>query len=114
MKRNLILGSRIKRLREDLRLTQEEAAARIYISQAYWSRLEKGDTPSRGLTERLIEEFKLPREEWLAITGYLVSGTTRGEDLARIEEKLDRVLRLLERQQQAEPVSARFVYWPEC
>ena len=32
----------MKKLREKLRLTQVEAAARIRVSQAYWSRLEAG------------------------------------------------------------------------
>ncbi len=46
------LGDRIKRLREELMMTQTELAERAALSQSYIAKLEPASDPGRGKTVR--------------------------------------------------------------
>jgi transcriptional regulator with XRE-family HTH domain len=75
------LGDRIKKVRQDLGLTQTEFAQKLGVTQSYISALEKGkEIPSDTLLN-LIASLSYVKEEWLK------DGT--GEKLKNIEDIIE-------------------------
>ncbi len=62
------LGGRVRALRRERRLTQEDLAVRARISPIYVSMLERGESsPSMAVAGRLAEALQVPRSElWRA------------------------------------------------
>jgi transcriptional regulator with XRE-family HTH domain len=55
------MNEQLKRVREERRWNQQEAAARLGVTQAYLSMLERGQRrPSSSLTRRLMQVYELP------------------------------------------------------
>jgi transcriptional regulator with XRE-family HTH domain len=81
------VAARIRKIRDEHTLTQEEAAARAGVGLRQWQRWEHGKSqPYRSNIERLIREFGVSPADFY-------EAATAGEDrLERIEAKLDRVL----------------------
>jgi len=54
--------------RDDQRLSQEEAAARLQVSQPYYSRLERGlQFPKRTLARQIADRTGVPLESVLGL-----------------------------------------------
>ena len=88
MKRTTILfGIRIKELRKNLKLSQEELAERANISAKYLSRIEMGQQfPSIDMLERLAGTLKVELKDFFEFS----HGTNnRGELIKNIKNLLE-------------------------
>lgn len=76
-----MLGKRIKKLRIENKLTQQELAEKINIASKHQSRIETGKSyPSAELTEKYARVFKIYPEEILKITS--------------VETKIDKIVNI--------------------
>lgn len=81
------VAERIRRIRNDHALTQEEAASRAGVGLRQWQRWEHGESqPYRSNIERLIREFGVSPADFYDVA------ETSDDRLERIEAKLDRLL----------------------
>jgi len=84
------VAERIRRIRDDHALTQEEAASRLGVGLRAWQRWEAGvSEPYRSNIERLSQVFDVPVSEFY---DDVVGNDDR---LGRIEAKLDDLIEIL-------------------
>lgn len=77
------IGTRLKLVRNEWGLTQKEFAARIGVTNAHISKIEKGLTvPSNSLTKLICQQFKVS-EQWLVYG----KGPHFVEDLWSVEDE---------------------------
>lgn len=61
---NLIVGNKLKRLRKQKGLTQEQMAVLLAISQSAYARIENGESQSwAGYIKKICKIFDIPPEE---------------------------------------------------
>lgn len=65
-------GRRVRARREDLRLSQEQAAARISMTRQQWHRIEKGAGTKRETILRIAKAIELDANTVLSWAGYNV------------------------------------------
>jgi transcriptional regulator with XRE-family HTH domain len=106
---------RLKQLRLKLGLTQGQFAKRIGVTPSYVSRLESGDySPSRELGEQIVEEFELPRDEWLGLMGYGPKAVVSGISTEAVREIIQETLRTAALEwgpRPGDPPSMRDLFW---
>lgn len=81
-------NSRLKKVRETLKLTQKEFGEKIDVGQTYLSQIEKGDRP---LTEKII---KLTCYEFHVSYAWLVDGLGEmfSNSDAALKDKVDQIM----------------------
>ncbi len=87
------LGQRVKQLRKQHRLTQEELAEKIDVERSYIGHIERGRTltPSREVLIALAEALETPVEDLLVAAGYIPTPPKEAE-LAEREIETKRIL----------------------
>lgn len=111
---NSLLGKKIKKLREDLGLTQQEMAEKIGVeSPSYISKIERGLTsPSYELLARAAEELGVQLKDLFDFEGSIRRKTE--EKLEHIDKWLLRFRSLLKNQQESEIQAAYYVVKKIC
>ena len=88
--KNRELANLIKDRRMQLRMSQNELAAKAIISQGYVGWIEKGErVPSREVARRLSSALELPEDEIFRAAGYI----PRGDQIYLDDEEIE-VVRL--------------------